>query len=156
MQFETELPWPPTGNNYYRHAVINGRVSVYLSPKGRAWRENVAMKLIKYREGKLFNERLAVEIIAHPPDRRQRDLDNLLKAPLDSLEYARLFENDNQIDDLHIRRAAPEKPGHVIVRVRAFADAPLLSFGVSEIPQAVLDAGPPCDGSCNPRTRHRP
>ena len=125
IEFKTELSWPPTGNNYYRHAVINGRVRVYLSPKGRAWREAVAMKLIKYREGKLFQERLAVEIIAHPPDRRRRDLDNLLKAPLDSLEYARLFENDNQIDDLHIRRAAPEKSGRIVVAVRVCGDEPL-------------------------------
>ena len=125
IEFETELPWPPSANRYYRSIVINKAPRVLISREGRTWRQLVALKLARHKEGPLFKERLAVEIIAYPPDRRRRDLDNLLKPLVDSLEHARLFENDWQIDDLHIRREAPEKPGRVVVRVRACGDEPL-------------------------------
>jgi crossover junction endodeoxyribonuclease RusA len=45
---------------------------------------------------------LKVEIEAWRPDKRKRDLDNLLKAVLDSLAHAGVFEDDSQIVDLRI------------------------------------------------------
>ena len=38
------------------------------------------------------------------PDKRRRDLDNLLKATLDSLTHAGVWSDDSQIDALSIRR----------------------------------------------------
>jgi crossover junction endodeoxyribonuclease RusA len=49
--------------------------------------------------------RVGVRIVAYQPDHRRRDLDNMLKAPLDALQSAGVFENDGDIDDLHILRA---------------------------------------------------
>ena len=48
--------------------------------------------------------RLAVEILASPPDLRARDLDNLPKGVLDSLTHAGVIRDDSDIDDLRIRR----------------------------------------------------
>jgi crossover junction endodeoxyribonuclease RusA len=48
---------------------------------------------------------LRVEIEAWPPDKRKRDLDNILKSLLDALTYAGIWEDDSQIDDLRIYRA---------------------------------------------------
>jgi crossover junction endodeoxyribonuclease RusA len=43
-----------------------------------------------------------VEIAANQPDNRRRDLDNYLKAPLDALMSAGVYEDDSQIVDLRI------------------------------------------------------
>lgn len=48
--------------------------------------------------------RFGVSIVAYPPNRRRHDLDNLLKALLDSLQVAGVFFDDSQVDDLRIRR----------------------------------------------------
>jgi crossover junction endodeoxyribonuclease RusA len=55
--------------------------------------------------------RLAVHITLFPPDRRKRDVDNILKALLDACEHAGCYESDSQIDELHIVRREVKKGG---------------------------------------------
>jgi crossover junction endodeoxyribonuclease RusA len=55
--------------------------------------------------------RLAVHITLFPPDRRKRDVDNILKALLDACEHAGCYESDSQIDELHITRQEVKKGG---------------------------------------------
>lgn len=50
-------------------------------------------------------DRLALEVFAHPPDKRRRDIDNILKCLCDGLQHAGVYEDDCQIDDIHISRA---------------------------------------------------
>ena len=59
--------------------------------------------------------RLKVEVAAFPPDRRARDLDNLLKSILDSLQHSGVFESDSQIDDLRIWRGERVPCGEITV-----------------------------------------
>tara|TARA_R100001594_G_scaffold104467_1_gene139064 strand:+ start:3456 stop:3713 length:258 start_codon:yes stop_codon:yes gene_type:complete len=66
--------------------------------------------------------RLKVKIDAYMPDKRRRDLDNITKALLDALSHANLFEDDEQIDDLHLIRMGVEKPGRVEVTVEEIED----------------------------------
>ncbi len=101
-----QLPWPPSVNHYWRH--VGNRTLI--SREGRAYHQSVAAACATV--GHVVG-RISVTIAAHPPDRRGRDLDNLLKAILDSLQKAGLFENDAQIDEIILRRAYPAKPGHV-------------------------------------------
>ena len=49
-------------------------------------------------------------MLVFPPDRRRRDIDNLPKAVLDSLEFAGVFENDSQVDRLLVLRQGVEAP----------------------------------------------
>ena len=53
-------------------------------------------------------------LIANPPDRRRRDLDNLAKAVLDGMNGV-LYDDDSQIDNLIIRRGEPMPGGLVEV-----------------------------------------
>ncbi len=106
------LPYPPTVNHYWR----KHQDGMHVSAKGKAYRGNVeAVVFDELRGWETLKRRLRVQITVTMPDRRQRDLDNLLKAILDSLEHCRVFENDSQIDYLSIERGAVEKPGHVVV-----------------------------------------
>jgi len=100
--FEVTLPWPPTVNTYWRHAFKGGVAMIYISKDGQAYRTAV-MGLIATKK-KIHTGRLRVEIESYPPDKRKRDLDNILKSLLDSLTYAGIWEDDSQIDDLRIYR----------------------------------------------------
>ena len=96
-----ELPFPPTLNTYWRHVGLN----VLISAEGRRYRKRVGFYVLKKRMAEELTlpmlGRLGLQIEAHPPDKRQRDLDNLPKAIQDSLQAAGVYQNDFQIDDLH-------------------------------------------------------
>jgi crossover junction endodeoxyribonuclease RusA len=92
------LPWPPSVNHYWR----NFRGRTVISTKGRQYRTAVAEQVLVQRGAQHYTAPLKVEIEAWRPDRRKRDLDNLLKAVLDSLAHAGVFEDDSQIVDLRI------------------------------------------------------
>ena len=62
--------------------------------------------------------RCSVAITCYPPDRRRRDLDNILKSALDSLVHARAIVDDSLIDELHVIRADSKPPGHIRILIR--------------------------------------
>jgi len=95
---EITLPWPPSVNTYWRN--FDGRMII--SARGREYRETVGDQMILQKMVKHFKGQLRVEIEAYRPDKRRRDLDNLLKATLDGLAHAGVYEDDSQIVDLHI------------------------------------------------------
>ncbi len=76
---------------------------IYVSKEGQIYRTAVMGQTALTK--KLHTGRLRVEIEAYPPDRRKRDLDNILKSLLDALTYAGIWEDDSQIDDLRIYRS---------------------------------------------------
>ncbi|MBB7296097.1 RusA family crossover junction endodeoxyribonuclease, partial [Escherichia coli] len=61
--------------------------------------------------------RLAIRIIAELPDKRRRDLDNILKAPLDALTHAGLLIDDEQFDEINIVRGLPVCGGRLGVSI---------------------------------------
>jgi crossover junction endodeoxyribonuclease RusA len=95
---EITLPWPPTVNTYWRN--VNGRTII--SAKGREYRKAVADQVLIQRAAKHIDYAVKVEIKAFRPDRRRRDLDNLLKALLDSMTYAGVMQDDALIEDLRV------------------------------------------------------
>ena len=109
---ELELPYPPTVNTYWR--AWRGRMVI--SGEGRAYRERVVSILRELRV-RPIDGALMVTIVVHPPDRRRRDIDNLLKAICDSLQHGGAFGDDNQIAHLTIRRADVVRGGKSLVRI---------------------------------------
>ncbi|EFP6712952.1 RusA family crossover junction endodeoxyribonuclease, partial [Escherichia coli] len=61
--------------------------------------------------------RLVIKIIAEPPDKRRRDLDNILKAPLDVLTHAGLLIDDEQFDEINIVRGQLVPGGRLGVKI---------------------------------------
>jgi crossover junction endodeoxyribonuclease RusA len=112
------LPWPPSANTYYRH-VSRGPLAgrTLLSEAGRAYRKAVDAVVAQARARKALAVPLEVRIAAFPPDRRKRDLDNLLKSVLDCLEASGVIENDNLIESLSIYRAERVAGGQLEVQI---------------------------------------
>lgn len=101
------LPWPPSVNRYWRH-VFRGPTAgrIYIAAEGKAFRTHVAWVARQAKAPQIDAKALVrVNIVAYPPDRRSRDLDNLQKATLDALTYAKVWHDDSQVDDLRICRA---------------------------------------------------
>ncbi|MDB4725996.1 RusA family crossover junction endodeoxyribonuclease [bacterium] len=112
-EIKIELPAPPSVNHYYRHV---GHKTL-ISKEGREYREHVAFAVMLARRPKI-DGRLAMHVRYHPPDRRRRDLDNIMKSLADSLQHAGVYEDDSQIDDLRITRCEVMKPGKVVVVIK--------------------------------------
>ena len=112
-EYLVRLPWPPA----------------VLSPNARAhWaRRSTAAKkyradacLLSQSQGcrALDADRLTVEVTFYPPDKRRRDMDNLLaqiKSGLDGIADATGVDDSNW--HIGIRRDEPVKGGAVLVHV---------------------------------------
>lgn len=113
-----ELPWPPSTNHAYRNT-SRGRAK---TSAAKAYAEDVGYRCHTSPAARDFRtaltpaSRFAVRITAHPPDRRRRDLANLEKIAIDAI-FDWLGHDDSAIDDLHITRAEPRKPGALIVTI---------------------------------------
>lgn len=106
------LPFPPSANRYWR--VFQGRV--IKSVEAREYQKRVRLIALKHQHA-FKKERLRVEIECYPPDKRARDLDNQLKILIDALEFAQVFENDSQIDELFIKRCEPVTDGLMKIKI---------------------------------------
>lgn len=113
------LPWPPSVNRIWRtpnKGPLAGRTM--LAADGREYRlavrNTVANQLRAFPQ---LGGRLRVVLTLNPPDRRRRDIDNSAKAVLDSLMHAGVYQDDSQIDDLHIIRDAIISPGRVFATI---------------------------------------
>lgn len=83
------LPYPPSVNGVFRKHNGSRLAEAY-----RAWRDAAGWKLQAQRPRKFTGPvKLLLEFRA--PDRRVRDIDNLLKAPLDLLVKHKVIEADN-------------------------------------------------------------
>jgi crossover junction endodeoxyribonuclease RusA len=107
------LPFPPSVNTYYRN--FNGRM--VLSAKGREFKQLVAEYVIENRVPKLGDAKLKVTIIMRPRDKRKTDVDSRIKATLDALENAGVFDNDYQVEHLEVIRGEPIKDGKIVVTI---------------------------------------
>jgi crossover junction endodeoxyribonuclease RusA len=107
-----ELPYPPSVNHYWGQSGKNK----FLGKKGKEFRIAVAEACLD-AEVVALEGRLSLHVSLYPPDHRKRDVDNVLKPLLDAMEHAGCFENDNQIDELHIIRREVEKGGSCVVLV---------------------------------------
>ncbi len=100
---ELILPWPPSVNHYWRS--VRGRLLI--SAAGRAYRQQVIAAA--FSGARFGSAKVCVSIQAWVPDNRRRDVDNLLKAPLDALCHAGVYDDDSQIVELSIKRAGLDR-----------------------------------------------
>ena len=87
--FTKRLPWPPTGNNHIRH--VRGRHY----PTQRFLDFKAAVLAICGSDGEQFDKPVTIHIKAWMPDRKIRDLDNLLKPTIDAIKDTNIIADDD-------------------------------------------------------------
>ena len=107
------LPFPPSMNTYWR----TFRGMTVLSKQGREFKAAVADYVVEYRVPKLGDSKLRISMVLFPRDKRKIDIDNRIKAVLDALQDAGVFDDDFQVDELSIVRGKPTKGGAIRVLI---------------------------------------
>lgn len=96
-----DIPWPPTVNHYW----VQKGVRRFLSERALTFRREVWASFSESKhKGFGPKQSLHVSVLLYPPDKRKRDIDNVVKPTLDALQHACVFEDDNQVSALTITR----------------------------------------------------
>lgn len=72
-------------------------------------------------------EKLRVQVLLYPPDRRRRDMDNAWKVIGDAMTKACVWQDDSQIRSKLIEWMEPVKGGKVVVSIAPYVENPLTS-----------------------------
>jgi Holliday junction resolvase RusA-like endonuclease len=89
----------------------------YQTARVKSWQEAVAISAKNASPGiEPTGNRIQVELDFYLPDRRRRDCENLSKGVMDALEGI-IFVNDEQCDDLHIRKFYKQSKVGAMVRI---------------------------------------
>ena len=108
-----ELPYPPSVNNYWQ---ASGHRR-FISKEGVAFSKAVA-EIVKNEKAPSFEDRrLGIDVTIHPRSKRKFDLDNTLKAILDALMKAGMYNDDSQIDYIEIVRKEAVDGGKAVVHL---------------------------------------
>jgi crossover junction endodeoxyribonuclease RusA len=107
-----DLPYPPSVNHYW---LARGKKR-FISGAGRKFRRD-AFYLIKAAQARLIEGDCHVRVELYMPDKRKRDIDNILKPILDILQYSGVIRDDSQVCALSVARIGHEKGGRARVQV---------------------------------------
>lgn len=107
------LPYPPSGNHMWKHA----KGKHYLTKEATSYYEQVAWVIKSAGMAMGLECRLEVEVDIYPPDKRKRDLSNVIKVVEDGCTKAGLWLDDSQIDRLVLQRMPSIKGGAIALRI---------------------------------------
>lgn len=112
---ELTLPYPPSVNRTLR--AVGGRV--ILSKRYRDWILDAGRAVGEQVDGQPMLQAYRLWIDATPPDRRARDLDNIIKPTQDLLKRAGVIEDDRYARLIIAMWSdnPPGKPGSLRVRI---------------------------------------
>lgn len=108
-----QLPFPPTINSYF--AEYKGRR--ILSEKGRKYKREVNCAIREKGLVKFDDKFVGVNLKLFMPDKRVRDINNVIKALEDSLVYAGVIDDDVQIKEFHNFKPMYIKGGLAVVQI---------------------------------------
>jgi len=94
------LPYPPSVNRLWRASKGGG---VYRSPKYAEWRTRAMWQVSAQAKRQKIDGPYKITVLAVKPDKRQRDLDNILKAISDALVSAGVLESDHHCQWIEAR-----------------------------------------------------
>jgi len=122
------IPYPPTVNHYKRIGrtittkrgkIVQTRVNTDATK--RFYYEVWALSRGKVKES-LGEALIKLKLDIYPPDKRKRDIDNIIKPTIDSLMNSGLFNDDSQICLLVVTRCPIIESGQVIVTISPLGD----------------------------------
>lgn len=111
------LPYPPTVNTYWRNI---GKGRTIISRAGRIYRVDVQAAVLLAGRPRASG-RLRLGVLLTMPDNRRRDIDNVLKALLDALGHAGVYDDDSQIDRITVIRGPVVPPGAAVIEIHEIA-----------------------------------
>ncbi len=120
----TSLPLPPTTNNLYGHRVVSSREKDdaeerqlyairYPTTENQEYHKLVQDKLLELRALHHSMNRLAYRLLVCPA-RRGSDISNRIKILEDALKSGGLFIDDEQVDEVWVRRGPIVKPDGIV------------------------------------------
>lgn len=125
MEFTLRLPYPPSNNHYKKLGAerFNSRTgklsrSFYLSPETDRYHREVAFRFRVQKGVQLKSKNIRMQIDVYPPDKRRRDLDNVCKVVLDSLQKCEAYEDDFYIQELIVVRREIAIAGELVVHLK--------------------------------------
>jgi crossover junction endodeoxyribonuclease RusA len=122
MVINLTLPWPPSLNTLYPSLRSGRRV---MSQKGRDYQSSFRIALARQtsRSQPTLLGRIGYRMRFLPPDRRKRDLPNVIKAVEDNLTKCGVWGDDSQVDDGHFIRGPVVRGGRVDVEIWEIIEA---------------------------------
>lgn len=119
MEICLRLPWPPSVNRIWRTTKTG---KMYMTKEAKAYKH-----LVWVYAQSLATPKFAITDVLHlgchcyPPDKRSRDLDNLMKIICDSLQYSGIIPNDKQIKSLcmEMHPHVPGTDGWIVVNIKS-------------------------------------
>lgn len=129
FSYKLLLDFPPSINSYYlqSRAFSRGKTAGrVIAAAGKSLRIKYLQSVKEQMPGISFeiDEKIAITVVMHPPDKRKRDLDNYLKSMLDALTHAELWADDSIIDQMYVFRGKIVKNG--LIRLEISPSGPIL------------------------------
>lgn len=100
------LPWSVCASDNSRHGLVRGRIRL-TAPYREKLRSASLLARAAWR-GAPLTGRVALRVVVYAPDRRRRDVTNLLKHLCDTLTGV-AYEDDAQLDDVRVMRGAVDR-----------------------------------------------
>jgi len=105
MKLDAVLPWPPSVNHYWE----KNHKGMHLGKAAQDFKTEAGFLLVRARPvGWPLGERYSLRLYCFPPDKRKRDLDNILKGIMDAGNKI-VYGDDEQIDQLSVARYQVDK-----------------------------------------------
>jgi crossover junction endodeoxyribonuclease RusA len=107
--YRLDLPYPPSVNSYWRRKGSR----YFIAAEGVKFRKDVEDEcwMVNGKPLVPMTCKVALVIELFPPDNRERDIDNVLKALLDALQHAGVYDRDSRVKALNIDFDNPAIPG---------------------------------------------
>ncbi len=113
--FLSKLPVPKS-NRYIRRK--GGKV--FKPPRVVNWEARAIWELREQYNGEPIDYEISVDIVLILPNRRKRDIDNMLKSLWDVMEKAGVIKNDNLIYEVRTVKKIEKGKEGVYIRIKKF------------------------------------
>ena len=97
-----------------KYGIVNGRN--ILSKRYRECKEALAWEIASEWQNEPLSTPVTLNILQYFGDKRKRDIDAYIKVLLDSMEGI-VYENDNQVNEMHVYKEYDKENPRVIVQV---------------------------------------
>jgi len=89
--FTTKIPIPPSTNVIWKV----GKKKMYLNPKYSEWKNTSTVMALNNKKGDYISGHYSLILAVGRPDKRRRDIDNIIKPVSDLLVGIQIVEDDS-------------------------------------------------------------